>query len=153
MSAILRDARSTDAGKLGAILGEAVATNTWKPQLHTGAEDIAHMGDLIARGWVRVCENDGQVCGFLARNGTVIQSLYVSKNAQNQGFGARLLQEAFDAADRLELWTFEANKGAQRFYLRHGFKDVERTNGAGNDAGLPDIRFVWSKADKETTDG
>ncbi|MEP5155388.1 GNAT family N-acetyltransferase, partial [Planktotalea sp.] len=139
--------------KLGAILSEAVAANAWKPQLHTGAEDIAHMGDLIARGWVRVCETDGEVAGFIARNEQAIQSLYVQCAMQNNGVGAMLLNDAMGETQRLELWTFEANEGAQRFYLRHGFKEAERTNGAGNDEGLPDIRYVWDNPDKETNNG
>ena len=46
-------------------------------------------------------------------------------------------------AGRLWLWTFQANLGAQRFYLREGFAEVRRTDGAGNDEGLPDIQYHW----------
>ena len=57
----LRPARSTDAGAVGAILSEFAATTEWMPKLHTGAEDIAHAGALIDRGWVTVAEMDGVV--------------------------------------------------------------------------------------------
>jgi len=150
---VIRLARSTDAGKLGAILSEAVAANAWKPQLHSQAEDIAHMGDLIDRGWVRVCERDGAVAGFLACDGNAVQSLYVCAAQQGQGIGGALLKHAQDLQERLELWVFEANEAAQRFYLRHGFTQVERTDGAGNDEGLPDMRLVWVKSEKEPQHG
>ena len=153
MSRVIRPARSTDAGKLGAILSEAVRANTWKPQLHTAAEDIAHMGHLIDRGWVSVCESEGRVAGFLALDGTSVQSLYVSDAQQGHGIGAMLLEQAKAQQERLELWVFEANHGAQRFYRRHGFKDVERTDGAGNEEGLPDMRYAWVKSEKEPQDG
>jgi GNAT superfamily N-acetyltransferase len=153
MNLVLRPARSTDAGKLGAMLTDAIAANAWKPQLHTGAEDIAHMGDLIDRGWVTVCEKNGDVAGFLACDGAVIQSLYVRRDAQNSGGGAALLIDAKATCKSLKLWTFQANLGAQRFYLKHGFEEVERTDGARNDEGLPDIRFVWSADEKERAHG
>jgi ribosomal protein S18 acetylase RimI-like enzyme len=43
----------------------------------------------------------------------------------------------------LQLWVFETNVGAQRFYRRHGFVEVERTDGAGNEEKAPDIRMAW----------
>ena len=149
MSQILRPARSTDAGKLGAILSEAVAAQSWKPCLHTGAEDIAHMGDLIDRAWVTVCERDEALVGFLARDKDLVQSLYVKHAYQGKGIGTLLLEQAQSIQERLELWTFQANEGAQRFYRAHGFAEAERTDGAGNEEGLPDIRFVWVKSNKE----
>jgi hypothetical protein len=46
----------------------------------------------------------------------------------------------------LQLWTFVSNLGAQRFYLRHGFVEVERTDGAANEEHAPDILYEWSAA-------
>jgi GNAT superfamily N-acetyltransferase len=44
---------------------------------------------------------------------------------------------------RLVLWTFQANSAAIAFYLREGFVEIERTDGAGNEEGLPDVRMIW----------
>lgn len=41
------------------------------------------------------------------------------------------------------LWTFQVNESAQRFYERHGFIAVERTNGLRNDEREPDVRYLW----------
>ncbi len=153
MTRHIRAARSTDAGKLGAILAQAVADHAWKPQLHTQAEDIAHMGDLIDRGWVSVCEQDFNVAGFLALDGTTVKSLYVARAAQNAGIGATLINAAQAKQSQLELWTFQANTGAIRFYNAHGFTEAERTDGAGNEEGLPDVRMTWQSTDKETQHG
>lgn len=146
----LRPAQPTDAGKLGAMITEAVAANSWKPVLHTGAEDIGHAGRLIDRGWVTVaCDENGRVLGFIARNGDVVQSLYVARHGQGMGVGKALLDAAKAVQPRLTLWTFEANTGAQRFYEREGFTVAERTDGRENEEGLPDIRYVWQARQTE----
>ena len=48
--------------------------------------------------------------------------------------------------DRLELWTFQANHGALRFYVREGFTEGQRTDCA-NDEGLADVNLVWERPD------
>ncbi|WP_367576911.1 GNAT family N-acetyltransferase [Pseudoponticoccus marisrubri] len=141
----LRPARSTDAGKLGEMITRAVAAHDWKPVLHTGAEDIAHAGRLIDRGWVTVAvDADDRVAGFLAREGGYIHALFVAPQAQGKGAGTALIAQAKRDCDRLELWTFQANRGARRFYEREGFAEAERSDGARNEEGLPDIRFTWA---------
>ena len=50
--------------------------------------------------------------------------------------------------DGLQLWTFASNVGAQRFYERHGFVAIRRTDGRDNEEGAPDILYVWGKPDR-----
>lgn len=45
--------------------------------------------------------------------------------------------------DGLSLWTFQVNGPARRFYQRHGFTEVERTDGQRNHEREPDVRYVW----------
>ncbi|WP_368667713.1 GNAT family N-acetyltransferase [Salipiger sp. PrR002] len=140
----LRAARSTDAGQLGAMISDAVAAHPWKPVLHSGAEDIAHAGQMIARGWVTVAEaEDGRLQGFLAREEGYVHALFVTPQAQGSGVGRALLDAAKEAAERLELWTFVANTQARRFYERAGFAVMRRGDGSANDEGLPDLFYVW----------
>ena len=50
------------------------------------------------------------------------------------GLGSRLIEVAKRRRPGgLQLWTFQSNLGAQRFYERHGFSDAERTDGSGNE--------------------
>ncbi|MGJ8544485.1 MAG: GNAT family N-acetyltransferase [Sulfitobacter sp.] len=142
---VLRPARPTDAGKIGAILSEFVDTTPWIPRIHSRAEDLAHAGVMIDRGWVTVAETSGQIAGFAALNGAELNALYVSEQAQGSGIGSALLTHLKTVQPRLDLWTFQANTRAQAFYLRHGFTEIERTAGAGNDEKLPDIRLEWQK--------
>ncbi|WP_299043169.1 GNAT family N-acetyltransferase [uncultured Tateyamaria sp.] len=141
----LRAAQPTDAGAVGAILSGFIDGTDWMPRIHTRAEDLAFAGYMIEQGWVTVAEQDGQVRAFCALKGAEVHSLYVAGGARGQGIGAALLARMKAASDHLTLWTFEANTGAQRFYLRHGFAEVERSDGSTNDEGLPDIRYDWHK--------
>jgi hypothetical protein len=64
---------------------------------------------------------------------------------------ARLRRARAEDADRakarrpdgLGLWTFQVNAPAIRFYLRHGFRIIRRTDGAGNEEREPDLRMEW----------
>ena len=141
----LRPARSTDAGKVGAILSEFIDTTVWMPRVHTRAQDIGFAGQLIAQDWVIVATDAGRVTGFAAREGAQLHALYVAASSRRSGIGSALLRHMQQQADHLSLWTFDANVVAQQFYLRHGFVAMEQTDGAGNDEGLPDIRFEWTR--------
>lgn len=78
----------------------------------------------------------------------MIQALYIHADQVGLGIGRALLDGAKDRSDRLKLWTFQANHGAQRFYLREGFREIRRSDGADNDEGLPDIQYLWERSDQ-----
>jgi len=139
---VIRKATPLDAGKTGAILTQAVRDHRWMPELHSEAENISFCGQLIENDLVWVAD-DGVVRGFLAREGDYIHALYVARGARGHGIGAQLLARAQRDCARLELYTFVANQGARRFYDRHGFVEAERSDGARNDEGLPDILLTW----------
>ena len=142
---VLRAAGPSDAGAVGMILSEFVDKTPWMPRIHSRAQDLAHASDMIALGWVTLAEDAGNVAAFAARNAHELNALYVAQHARGKGIGAALLREAQAHVPMLVLWTFQANVGAQRFYLRHGFHEVGRTDGARNDERLPDIRFEWQR--------
>lgn len=148
----LRPAHPAEAGRLGDMITEAVAARAWKPRLHSGAEDIAHAGLLIDRGWVTVAECGDETGGFMAREGGFIHALFVADRFQGRGLGTALLRDAQTRNARLDLWTFERNLGAQRFYLRHGFVEVARSRG-DNEEGLPDIRYRWQRPEAHVPAG
>lgn len=145
MSVSARPARPTDAGAAGEILYWFTCENDWLPQLYTLAETIAFCGAMIERGWVTIAESEGEVLGFMARDGEEICSLYLSRRGRRQGVGQLLLDTAKSGSDRLWLKAFEANQGARRFYRREGFVETGRGTGADNDENLPDITYVWTR--------
>jgi len=65
--------------------------------------------------------------------------------SQRCGVGARCLRVAQGAFVRLQLWTFQRNMPARRFYEARGFTLVDQTVGAGN-AGKSRTRFNrWTR--------
>jgi ribosomal protein S18 acetylase RimI-like enzyme len=57
-----------------------------------------------------------------------------------------LLQRAMKEFPQLQLWVFQKNIEAIKFYERHGFLIVEATDGANNEEKEPDARYVWVRA-------
>jgi GNAT superfamily N-acetyltransferase len=149
VSAFLRAAQPTDAGATGAILWRYLSETSWIPELHTAAETIGFCGSMIDRGWVTVAIVNDQIEGFIARDDAEIHALYLNRKIFGSGVGKQLLNDAKRRSGKLELWTFQAAKGAQRFYLRQGFVEAQRTDGASNDEKLPDIRYVWKRKAKK----
>jgi ribosomal protein S18 acetylase RimI-like enzyme len=113
--------------------------------LHDEHEDRQYLsGVVMPNNEMHVAEAGGQVVGFIAFAGGWVNHLYVAPPFQGRGVGTRLLALAKAAGPALQLWAFEANTPAIAFYARQGFRVVERTDGAANEARRPDVRMEWS---------
>jgi GNAT superfamily N-acetyltransferase len=129
--------------KLADILAAANAELAWLPDLYSSAEEIKLIGDMIEAGWVRVAYVDDIVVGWIARKGTEIHALCLRPDMQGRGIGRALMRDAQRNAKKLGLWSYQQNTRATNFYEKAGFIEIARTDGSGNDANLPDIRFEW----------
>lgn len=141
----IRLARALDAGKLADILGAANAQLEWLPRLYSSAEEIMLIGEMIDAGWVRSAYLGDMLAGFIARKGTEIHALALRPDLQGRGVARTLMRDAQSNANKLGLWSYQANDRASQFYERAGFTEILRTDGAGNDAYLPDIRYEWQR--------
>jgi GNAT superfamily N-acetyltransferase len=114
---------------------------------------LAHTDDQV-RAWIRdrvvpetecwVAVEAGRVVAMLSLTPGRIDQLYVAPEWLGRGIGRRLLDLAkARAGGDLELWTFQVNERARRFYERHGFEAVELTDGSGNEEREPDVRYRW----------
>jgi GNAT superfamily N-acetyltransferase len=93
--------------------------------------------------WVTQC--DEAIVALLVLEAGWVDQLYVDPGFTGRGLGSQLLQVAKEQhPDGLELWTFQANHGARRFYERHGFVAVATTDGE-NEEGAPDVRYRWTQ--------
>jgi ribosomal protein S18 acetylase RimI-like enzyme len=81
--------------------------------------------------------------GMLAFREGWIDQLYVLPEAQGCGLGTALLRIAQNAFDRLQLWTFQRNAQARRFYEARGFALIQQTEGARNEEKEPDALYLW----------
>lgn len=88
------------------------------------------------------------VIGFMASTPGMIVQLYVHVDYQRRGIGAMLLAMAKERSHgTLRLFTFDANRNAQRFYERHGFRVIGR--GFEKEWGLKDVEYEWRAGDAD----
>jgi GNAT superfamily N-acetyltransferase len=118
----------------------------WLTGLHTPEEDRWFFRERV----FGTCEvwgafDDATMTGIIAYRKGWIDQLYVLPEAQGRGAGTRLLKVAQDAFDRLQLWTFQRNVNARRFYEARGFALVEQTDGVGNEEKEPDALYLWTR--------
>ncbi|MFC5418861.1 GNAT family N-acetyltransferase [Bosea eneae] len=121
----------------------------WLAGLHTPEEDRAYFRNVV----FEECEVWGtlegsMLTGFIAFRAGWIDQLYVLPAYQGQGVGSALLDVAQRRCSELNLWTFQRNAIARRFYERHGFMAAELTDGSRNEEREPDIRYIWRRPDQ-----
>ncbi len=147
MTLTLRRATPADADEIAELFSTSFRLLTFLPPLHTRDEDRAYVRDtLLAHQRVTVAELKGRIVGFVAETPGWINQLYVDAGQLRQGIGATLLADAKSRNHNLTLWCFLENHRARAFYQKHGFLEVERTEGGGNEAKRPDIRYSWTRA-------
>ncbi|MBW7968901.1 GNAT family N-acetyltransferase [Bradyrhizobium sp. BR 10289] len=118
----------------------------WLVGLHTPDEDRWFYREHVfktCRVWGHF--DDDVLSGIIAFRDGWVDQLYVLPAARGRGIGTELLDLAKDACDRLEIWTFQRNAPARRFYEARGFVLVEQTDGARNEEKEPDARYLWTR--------
>lgn len=147
---IIRLARSDEAREVAEV---------WLAARHAAVPQIpspVHTDDEV-RSWfstdvfrsdqeVWVAEVHGRICALLVLGGSWIEQLYVHPRHVGHGLGSQLVEHAQSTRSFLQLWTFQSNLGARRFYERHGFLPKETTDG-DNEERAPDLRFEWHALD------
>lgn len=143
---VIRPARAADAEAIAEVWLAAFRETYAFPPAHTDAE---------VRSWVRtgllpatdtwVAAVGDRVVAFMSLRGRTVEQLYVRRPWTRHRIGSRLLSVAKERRPSgLELWTFQINAGARRFYERHGFVVVEMTDGSANEEHQPDVRYAWN---------
>jgi putative acetyltransferase len=143
----LRPASPADAGRVAALFRRSRALLAFLPELHTAEEDLGFVRSvLIGTQRVTLAEGGGQLLGFLAEEDGWITQLYLDPDARRSGVGSALVEDAKSRTGSLTLWCFADNAPARAFYEKQGFVAVEFTDGAGNEAKLPDVRYAWERS-------
>jgi GNAT superfamily N-acetyltransferase len=93
--------------------------------------------------WVAV-DDAGTIIGVLSLSDEMIDQLYLAPSWIGRGLGVRLLDLAKERRPAgLDLYCFQENGRARRFYERHGFDAIAFGDGSGNEERQPDIRYAW----------
>lgn len=146
---VLRRARPVDAPAVAEVwLRSFDAALPTVRRAHPDADVRRWLRDVVVpREETWVAELGGAVVGVLALTPGWIDQLYLAPDVRGRGIGGRCVALAQERQPGgLELWTFQVNGPAQRFYERHGFVAVERTDGTGNEEREPDVRYEWQPA-------
>ncbi|MFP5076893.1 N-acetyltransferase family protein [Rhizobium sp. YIM 134829] len=141
----IRSANFGDMRSCASIVNDWIDGTPRMPRCHDHHDVVRfYENDVFRDGRVLVAQIGTEICGFtsLDDDGTVT-ALYVDESQRGCGIGKALVDRLKrERADGLKLWTMQANRSAQRFYLREGFSEVRRTDG-DNEEGLPDILYGW----------
>lgn len=116
------------------------------PPVHDDPDVQAWFADTVfpqQELWI-AAHGSGAVIGLMVLDGDFVDQLYVDPRHTGAGVGSELLAVAKSLrSEGLQLWTFQSNEGAKRFYERHGLVAVEWTDGTRNEERTPDVRYVW----------
>ena len=116
----------------------------WINVLHTPEEDRWFFREHVfktCRLWGYF--EDGELAGFIAVREGWIDHLYVLPTSRHHGIGSALLQVARSKMRNLNLWTFQRNATARRFYEKRGFALIKETDGTGNEENEPNALYAW----------
>lgn len=122
---IVRPARIEDIPVLAVVAARsyraAFATILEPEVLET--RDTAFFAERFRSSWERmlVVEQQGKIAGFLLMTDGHIDMLFMDPAVSGQGGGARLLEAAEEKGAK-SLECFHDNRGARRFYERHGWR-------------------------------
>ncbi len=118
----------------------------WLAGLHTPEDDQQYFREKVFRKcqiWGAL--DGGKLVGIIAFREDWIDQLYVLPSAQGHGTGTALLDIAKSIFSSLQLWTFQRNEQARRFYEAKGFTLVQETDGSTNEEKEPDALYRWSR--------
>jgi GNAT superfamily N-acetyltransferase len=142
---MIERALSSDAEKLATLhRSTRKAAMPWLPVLHAPDEVVWYFAHVVLpMEKVLIVRHGAEVMGFVAFDKGWLHHLYVAPERWGCGLGSELLNAAKTYSDYLQLWVFQKNTRARRFYSRHGFREREFTNGSNNEEKMPDIRMDW----------
>ncbi|MDA3646388.1 GNAT family N-acetyltransferase [Saccharopolyspora indica] len=143
---VLRPAADTDAAGMADVwLRSFTAALPTVRRAHTDDEVRSWFTHVVVPNsecWV--AEESGALLGLLVLDGPELDQLYLDPPHRGRGLGDQLVDLAKRRRpDGLDLWTFQVNAPARRFYERHGFTAVEHTDGHRNEEREPDVRYAW----------
>ena len=151
MQTSFRNATTGDSDRIADIyLSSRKRYLSYAPLAHTDDAVRSWIKEqLIPSGNVTVVVIDGVISGFVAisRDDTVgwIDHLYIDPAIVGVGLGSLLMGEAKRLLGApLRAYSFQQNVDARRFYRRHGFREIELSDGSLNEEKTPDVLLEWA---------
>jgi len=141
----LRRATDQNAAAIAELFHDSYRLLTLLPRLHTIEGYRRFVGNVMLKECaVTLAEDDTGIVAFLARRDREVRQLYTRPDRTGRGAGTLLIEPAkASGVAALELWCFQANTLARRFYEARGFRATRMTDGADNEERTPDVRYRW----------
>ena len=141
----IRRAVPADAPAVGDVYLAAFKTTYDFPLAHTDEECRDWLAEQVVpqmETWV--AQIGRRVVAMMVLDEAGIGHLHVDPLWHRHGIGSRLVALAKERRPGgLDLYTFQVNQRARRFYERHGFVLVTLGDGSGNEEGQPDVLYRW----------
>jgi GNAT superfamily N-acetyltransferase len=143
----LRHATDRDADAIAELFHASYRLLTFLPMLHSIESRRGFVaGVLLKECVVTVIEDDTGIVSFLALQGEEVRQFYTRPDRIGRGAGTQLIEAVKSSGiAALELWCFQANARARRFYEARGFRAIRFTDGADNEERMPDVRYRWDR--------
>lgn len=139
----LRRARPADAAAI-ALVNLRARWHKPSPVDEVDPGALAYFAEqVLPPNEVWVSEGPEGVVGVIVFTPDWVHHLYVLPEHQGRGLGEALLAKAKAGSSDLQLWTFQGNDKARRFYEARGFVVEEETDGSWNMEREPDVRYRW----------
>jgi putative acetyltransferase len=147
MGFTLRRATACDADAIVNVHWASFRLLTFLPMLHTIEENRRFIANVILKEcMVTVAEDESGIVAFLALRGEEVRLFYTRPDRIGMGAGSQLIDAVkASGVGGLELWCFQANERARRFYEQRGFRPIRFTEGAENEEKTPDVRYRWER--------
>ena len=143
---VIRRSKPADAPRVADVFLAAFGARYDFPLAHTPDEVRGWVADDLlptTETWVAI-GGDGEPIGFLSLREGFLEQLYLAPGWTGRGIGSLLVELAKERRPAgLDLFTFQVNEGARRFYERHGFTAVWFGDGSENEERQPDVRYAW----------
>jgi GNAT superfamily N-acetyltransferase len=145
---LLERAQPADAGEVASLYLEArkQAIGAIPPVFGSDERVLTWLSARVRNGeecWVT--RDEKGVSAFMLLEPGWLDQLYVRVDRIGHGLGSELVKKAKEVLpDGMRLWTFQSNTSAHRFYERHGFVVIEKTDGSNNEEKSPDVCYEWT---------
>jgi pimeloyl-ACP methyl ester carboxylesterase/GNAT superfamily N-acetyltransferase len=145
---LVRRAGPEDADAIGDVWLTSWRATFEFPPAHPDADVRRWLAEELlpkSEVWVAVDPDDGgRVVGFMALSASMVEQLYLVPDWIGRGVGDRLITLSKGRRpDGLDLYCFQVNAFARRFYERRGFVPIAFGDGSNNEEHQPDIRYAW----------
>jgi GNAT superfamily N-acetyltransferase len=139
---MIRRATEGDVEEIVAIFEPSFALFDFVPKLHTHEENLAWFAQTLRESETYILGR-----GFALIRGDELSHLFVHPDEIGTGVGHALFEHVKTCRpDGFDLWVFQQNDRARRFYAAHGAVAVEFTDGSANEEKTPDVRYRWTPA-------